>query len=339
MSGLAFVTSAGPAIGWGHLVRTMTMAAAAARRGEPAVVYLPLGAPRPASVPDGVSVVPTGFDEQGLGASLRAATPLRALLLDLPDEDAEVLAWLPFVPSLRVAYRMFGPPAAGAVEHVSLTPEFRPPTRQEHPAGHLPRLSLLGWNLIVVRPSLFAPPDEAKDDPPVVLVTMGGADPHGLTELACRDLLRMPLAAEVLVVVGASNPRGQALRSAFGRRFQVVDQGTLDFDAALRRASLAVISGGLTRYECIAARTPFLAISIHARQQAITEQVTRHGFGRHLGVADEIVPGSIVTTLDGLLLDPAARAAMVDAVGGHLAADVPERVLASLDRWQAYADA
>lgn len=332
MTDLAFVTDAGPAIGLGHLSRTATIAEAAVRDGASAAIYLPPGAPTlPASLGTG-SVVHTPFTPRGLGAALGHGR--QPVILDLPDEQIAALPWLKDRDGLRVAFRMFGPPQAGVVEHVSLTPAYEPPALEEGPSGALPRWSASGWDLIVVRPTLFARGDEKQVDPPLVIVTMGGADPDGLTELVCGDLLPAPMEAEIVVVIGASNPRGADLRAAFGHRLRLVDQADFDFDVALRRASLAVINGGLTRYECMAARTPFLAVSIHEQQYGITEQVTRHGFGRNLGVGHDLEPGTIVASLGDLLHDPSARAAMVAAAGDRITVGAPRRILERVRDWQ-----
>lgn len=332
MTDLAFVTNAGPAIGWGHLSRTATIAEAAVRDGVSATVYLPPAAPTPPASSGIGSVVHTAFTPRGLGAALGHGHD--PVILDLPDEELAALSWMKDGDRLRVAFRMFGPPQAGAIEHVSLTPAYRPPSSEERPAGHLPRWSVSGWDLIVVRPTLFARGDEKQVDPPLVVVTMGGADPNGLTELVCSDLLLAPPEAELVVVIGASNPRRAALKAAFGHRLHLMDQADIDFDATLRRAALAVINGGLTRYECIAARTPFLAVSIHEQQYAITEQVTHQGFGRNLGVGHDLEPGTIVASLSDLLGDPSARAAMVAAVGDHITLEAPRKILERVLGWQ-----
>ena len=140
-----------------------------------------------------------------------------------------------------------------------------------------------------------------KDDPPCIVVTMGGADPAGLTSIACRTLLDGHAAERTTVVVGALNRTRDRLHAKFGERFDVMDQQDRDFDRTLRTATVTIINGGLTRYECVAAATPFVAISLNAYQARFTEKVVARGFGRHVELVDSWVGARLRADVGWLL--------------------------------------
>ena len=75
----------------------------------------------------------------------------------------------------------------------------------------------------------------------------------------------------------------------------------LDFAHELKTSKLAIINGGNTRYECVASRTYFLALSIHKKQYDITGLTTKFGFGKNIGVFQKIKLKNLLKTLKNLL--------------------------------------
>lgn len=342
-----FLTDAGPDIGLGHVSRTTVMSAAVAAQGVRGEVYAPRPVPLDGDAP---AVTVAQFTEHDLGHRLAALDSEALVLLDLPDERLATLQWLARVPVFRAAFRMFGP-TQEAVEHVSLTPAYHPDETVEHhgAASRLPLVELSGWGVIVVRASLFGPLSGARPasraavDPtrPSVLVTMGGSDPHDLTGLACEALAGLAGSVEVVVAVGRSNHRFDRLSLEYGTSMSILRPTTAEFDELLRAATVAVISGGLTRYECMAAGTPFVAIAIHDRQAAITREVTSRGFGLDVGPYQRLAKGAVAAAVERLLTDAPLRHAMVAGASDHVRPDTPARIVARLTQlrstlpWQA----
>lgn len=335
MTTWVFVTSAGAEVGQGHAARVATLARTAAERGDTIQVCIPTGlATPPALRAADVTITHAPFTEQALGRVIENSPKESVIFLDLPDSLMESLQWMSAYQPLRVAFRMFGPPAAGALEHISLTPEFAPPSVLRSEGTSLPRLVATGWDLIIVRDSLFAKGDDKAPSRPTVLVTMGGADPLELTEKACDDLIQGGFSERVVVVVGTSNPRRDDIRRRYSERFEVFMQGEIDFDAALKSASVAIINGGLTRYECLAAKTPFVAISIHETQYAITEKVTKLGFGENLGVHTHIPEGGVTKAVSRLLRDFGTNALHHTGAVQNIDPDAPAQLLDRCREWQ-----
>lgn len=331
------LTDAGFDIGHGHLSRTAVMARAIAASGGRPLVCVPRHVPLDLGT-TATTVVP--FTKHDLGpvvAALDGADDL--ILIDLPDEGLGALWWLERLPVFRAAFRMFGP-AGRAVEHVSLTPAYQPDETASGPGpeaekGHLlPLVRLSGWGAIVVRSSLFdvETPDQNAGTEGLrsVLVTMGGSDPHDLTGLACGALAHLARDVPVVVAVGRGNPRFDVLSAEYGSVMAVVRPTEAEFDDLLRAATVAVISGGLTRYECMAAGTPFVAVAIHDQQAAITRQVTSRGFGLDLGPYERLAPGAVAGAAQTLLTDDDLRLGMIAGAREHVRPDTPVRIVERL---------
>jgi spore coat polysaccharide biosynthesis predicted glycosyltransferase SpsG len=304
-----FIAAESSKIGAGHASRLRLLADSARQAGIAAeVVVLPFpGPPSGAERDPGVT--------RGPGRDLGSEA---VVVLDGPDEFLDTMANGLHSRALKVAFRMYGVPR-GALpwEDVTITPSFEPTFAREVrcPRAHL---MLGGSAAVLVRSTCFQREGERKDDPPRIVVTMGGADPAGLTSIACRALLDGHVPERTTVVVGALNRSRERLHAEFGERLDVVDQRGIDFDRTLRTASVAIINGGLTRYECVAAGTPFIAISLNAHQARFTEQVVARGFGRHVGQVDSGVGARLRAEMGWLLENPRRRSAMAERAAALL---------------------
>lgn len=310
------------AIGSGHAARLSLLAATARKLGMDAdLVVLGDTLPRAGGVNEADATT-------SLIAERRSAPAV--LVLDGPDEFIEAICtgWSPR--TLKVAFRMYGV-ARDVVpaEDVTVTPSFEPSYEREV-RDPRPHLQLGGVATILVRPTCFERPGEREEAPTSILVSMGGSDPAGVTAIACRALLEVRDLPHVTVVVGALNGDRGELRASFGEQFEVVDQRDVDFDRALRRASIAVVNGGLTRYECVAAATPFVAVSLNRDQARLTERVVAHGVGRHVGLVDPGVGGRIRDEVAALLSSPLRRHEMTARARNLLDANAPAGLLARI---------
>jgi UDP:flavonoid glycosyltransferase YjiC (YdhE family) len=305
-----FVTAASAGIGYGHVSRTRLLAHEAHRLGLQVDVIT-----SPGSVPTGCLGSGPRWHEVNVAAGVlqevaAGGPPPSVVVMDAPDDWLRQPSWsrawaTDRDPPLVAVFRSDGPPnAEDTFEHVSLTPTFEAPRTTDvlGPAGPSRRWS--GRDLIFVRPSTFLDDPSTKDDPPRIVVTMGGADPCKITWQVCGALLEHPIPARVAVVIGRLNPDAEAIATAYAEYFEVLHQGTFDFDELLKRASIAVVNAGLTRYECIAAQTPFVAISMNDRQGRFTELVVGEGFGAHAGVVGPAALAEALRTLHDWLRHP-----------------------------------
>lgn len=303
-----FVATSSPKIGNGHVSRLRLLAAETALAFPEHQQTLLFGAP--------------GDDGSAL-AALKRVEGEAIVVLDGPDSFVDPVISLESLrsPSVLVAaFRMYGVQEGQSVsEDLSLIPSFTPTRLERRPRGFV----YSGRRLVLVRKSLFAQESDVKPDPPLVLVTMGSADPADLTTLAAEALVGLESRFRVTLVVGALNPRAEELQACYSDKFEVVHQGRADFDSLLKSASLAVVSGGLTRYECIAAKTPFVSVSLNQQQAQYTSAVTEAGFGSHAGVHGTVTVEQVREALLRLADDPATLDRMRQTAQGMLAADNP----------------
>lgn len=308
-----FLACASPRVGAGHDSRTQLLAAACERAG--------------------MVVDRLVLDEGDSPASHRRLTEAlyrRAwdvVVLDGPDAfvDGRVGRLPPG--ALKVAFRMYGP-GDGSGEDVAVTPSPAETYEDRRPD----RLVVGGRAYLFVRPRLFEARGVERDG---VLVTMGGADPGDATTLACEALEPLAYEHRVTVVVGRLNPRYEELHRRFGGAFRVLRQVEADFDALLSSAAVAVINGGLTRYECVAAATPFVAVSLDERQAAFTDAVVSAGFGRHAGLLASASPRTILAMVRELLEQPGDRSEMAERARGLVSPDAPGAFALALAGWRA----
>ena len=135
------------------------------------------------------------------------------------------------------------------------------------------------------------------------LITMGGADPKNITELAINGLKMVGL-KDVSVAIGSANMRHDAICALVPSTWRILEQGQFDFAAELAIHRIALINGGVTRYECAAIGTPFAAISLHEYQASITNRLVQDGFGFHLGIYNAISAELIGAEIAKILSSP-----------------------------------
>ena len=153
-----------------------------------------------------------------------------------------------------------------------------------------------------------------------LLVTLGGGDDRGGTEL-CLDALRLldPRPA-CTVLVGPFNPRRRRIEEkAAGCGGDVtVIFGERDVAAKMAEADIAVIGGGTTTFEAAAMGLPFVAIQIAKNQSRNAEAWDRAGAGLDAGPVERLALERLAGLLASLLEDGARRASLSSAGMAHV---------------------
>ena len=118
-----------------------------------------------------------------------------------------------------------------------------------------------GWEWVLLRPGFAAEPRRSPHERPVVLVTMGGTDPAGLTLKAVRALARVTASFETVVLLGPGFSRDAELgrlMESYPHAFRIVRDGDVRREMLAARSRGAVVrchrlrSGGM----CPAGRAP-----------------------------------------------------------------------------------
>jgi spore coat polysaccharide biosynthesis predicted glycosyltransferase SpsG len=298
---------AGQAVGFGHLARTLALADALQAAGATCRFVVP---------PDATA-----------HAWLRAAGHDDPMMLVDPDRPwPEVLVGAEaadvVIVDVRRPLTAAEVRALGASAHVVLVDDDGPGAALADlvvapcgPTGE-PRW-LVGPAYVPLRAPALRPP-RAASATPVVLVSMGGSDPGGLTAPVVEVRIVANPASRVWLQLGPLCARhGVAAPWA-------VEPGGLGRHLAV--ADLAVLAFGVTVYEALASGVPAIAL---CRTPGDEAHVARLGEGvRSLGMA--WTPDDVTAAVSALAADPARRAAMSRAGRAMVDGRGAERVAAEI---------
>jgi UDP-2,4-diacetamido-2,4,6-trideoxy-beta-L-altropyranose hydrolase len=306
---------ASPAIGLGHVARCRSLACALRAAGA--------------------RVLFACRDDEGIAARFLAPARFRVVALpDLPEvEDARR--------SLAAAGRR--PPAAIVADHYGLGPAWWREARRATPLlviddvgrkdldgeadlvlnqnagagpGMVPRTmrALLGPRFAMLRPEYLSlraararrrAPKQASR----LFVTVGGADPHGVTGRLVRGLRGVPALERIDVVVGPASGRVPIVDDP---RVRLV-RSPPDFPELLAAADIALTGGGTTVYESACLGLPALAVRMAANQNGICTAMAAAGPLLDLGPHARLSARRAARAVADLAADPGRRAAMARA--------------------------
>ena len=265
---------ASPEIGTGHVVRSLSLAAALRESGAQVTLASDemVDTVRPRVTTLGVELVrregqalPADwvvFDGSHIDPSMRATlTPpgARALVIDDLGSDLEGA-------TLALNQNLYATPAG--------------PTRPG-PEGEL----LAGPTYALLRPE-FADLGPERQQPPVaqrVLVTMGGSDPNDATTAVVGSLSTRRQLAHVRVIIGAEHPSAASVeRLAVGAGYEVVRDAP-SLAPHLAWADMVISACGSTVLEVARAGRPMIGIVLAENQLRVADSVEREGIGAVAG--------------------------------------------------------
>lgn len=141
-----------------------------------------------------------------------------------------------------------------------------------------------------------------------VLVTLGGSDPANVTGDVI-ELLSMVKAAEIIVVVGGSNPHLDLLRRRVADSSYPLEivADAHNMPDLMQWADVAIAAGGTTSWELAFAGLPSLIITLADNQAGISDALDRAGLGISLGKWGSEAKRRLATELPQLMADPRRR--------------------------------
>ena len=338
MATIAFRTTAGKQIGFGHLRRCLTLAGELRRAGGPA------------------SSICFWIDSDPTAVAVAAAAGFEARSLSGPEPDATA-AWLEagevgtlVVDSYTVAPDWFSAWRRHVGSLVAIddladrqldvdvvvngTPQAAQLSYRTAPGAQL----LLGPRYALLRPHFRdLPARRAAPRVARVLVTLGGADPQSSTMAVVEAVQRaLPEAALDVVIGPLFGPMPDLDRRAAGDPPRLrIHRDLDDLSALMSAADLAVSGGGQTLYELAATGVPTVALCLADNQEpniAALAGVSLLSAGPlRESVADRF--RRVEEACRQLAADPALRELMSDAgrslIDGQGAGRVAEAILRS----------
>jgi UDP-2,4-diacetamido-2,4,6-trideoxy-beta-L-altropyranose hydrolase len=181
-------------------------------------------------------------------------------------------------------------------------------------------IPLLGSRYALLRPEFLAWRDWRREIPVVarhLLVTLGGSDPHNVTQQALHALAQLKEPnLEVRVVIGPANPWRDELRQTVRQVAYPVQLLTNvdDMPGLMAWADVAICAGGGTCWELAFMGVPMLAVVLADNQREVVKGLSDYEMGVNLGAAADLQPARLAEDLHALLHDPVRRTRM-SAVG------------------------
>jgi spore coat polysaccharide biosynthesis protein SpsF len=169
-----------------------------------------------------------------------------------------------------------------------------------------------GWEWILLRPEFSI---KNKRDPhtvPVILVTMGGSDPFGLTMIAVSALELLEEKFEVHLIVGPAfthNKELQNLMKKTRHHYRILENVSNMADI-MREADLAVHSFGVTSYELAALGIPSICLCLTDDHAESASLFVDEGMLVSLGTYQTVTTDELARAIRNLISDPMQRKRM-----------------------------
>lgn len=354
---LTFRADASGEIGFGHLRRCLTLAAAAAQRGhEIAFLLSDLSDETAAGMLNGlagsIQRIGGGGRPGGEIAALKREQIAAGDVMVCDCAHARVLAERQRLPELlRSLHEATGrlvvieglgcdsiAEECDGIADLLITPYAVAEGRYRRPRE---TRQLVGAEFAILAPGYGANGRAARKIAPEarrILITTGGADPTDVALQAlsaCEQIA--PPNLEIHVVVGPffSPSLRRALAAAAARSVHAVSliEAPENLLAEMLWCDLAISTSGLTKYELAATGTPTVLLSHDAAHAKNNEAFAALGAVLDLGEASALSGSAISQAVSGLLRDPAGREEMsqrgrwaVDGAGVERIIDVIEEM-------------
>ena len=274
-----FVVAAGPRIGFGHLVRSRSLARALGV--SPVVVVRGSAKTRHRAGTAGWQLVNIGSDEE-----LRRLDP-HVIVVDDP-QPAAVASWVRRARRAGVPVATIHDLGIAAIESdLVIDGSVQSPARIDGRFG-----SLRGASYAILDPRVRTTRDKVmRRAPRRVLIALGGGR-HSVWAARLADAIAARVAGvEIRVAGGFTGPRrARVLSSAtwVERKDGLADE--------LASASMAVLAGGVTLYEACALGTPVVAVALNAAQHVTIRAIARRGAAVDGGRLYGILPATAPST-------------------------------------------
>ena len=174
---------------------------------------------------------------------------------------------------------------------------------------------LLGTRFVQLRGEFLEWRDWRRTIPPrakKILVTLGGSDSQNVTFKAVQAIRQITgLKCETTIVIGASNPQGEILKSIMQNSPAIrVLQNADNMPELMAEADLAIAAGGTTAWELAFMGLPALMIVLAENQRSNAEQLQSAGVARNLGWHNKLSPEKIAGEIARLTGDFSVRSEM-----------------------------
>jgi UDP-2,4-diacetamido-2,4,6-trideoxy-beta-L-altropyranose hydrolase len=304
------------ALGWRHRFAVTRQTAPWLSNGDPIIVPPGIdGAHAVAQAVTAIGVICLVVDHYGLDATFESAARGKASMMlvidDLADRQHDCDLLVDPNPE-RVAADYAG--RTNGATRFLLGPQY----------------ALLRPEFAARRPARVRPPRQPAER---LLITLGGADPHNVSQRLLEALPRLgDSGLKTVLVIGPANPHREtlaALAPSLGVEI-VVDPP--DLVGLMLDADLAVSSASTSFWELACLGVPALVVVTADNQRAVALAAANAGAALVLGESNRLDPRDLTTAITALAADPERRQRMSDAGRKLVDGKGAERVAAAVAR-------
>jgi spore coat polysaccharide biosynthesis predicted glycosyltransferase SpsG len=336
---ILFRVDAAPRLGWEHLWRCLTFAAALQRRRRPAFILAQLD-PGALAVTvkrggnEWLSASAPAGSAEDLEETLREVRRLRpqAVVVDSPDVTE---AYLDALRGEGVAVVSIDSLAATALPSQLVVNPLLGPGREAYSFRRGAQL-LLGARYALVRPEVRRQRPIRSQEPiqPFrALVALGDDDLHQQAVDTARHLLNTPKVGRVDVAVRAYHPQLEALKALAESNPERLDVVTEPAEIPLRitRSHFAVTAGNNWSLELACVGVPQLIVVQSETHWPTAQLLEEAGAATCLGWHANVSPATIRQAVVSLLSDPLERQTMARAGRRLIDGRGPDRLVTALE--------
>lgn len=288
---IVFVTNGNTNIGFGHISRTMMLYSFFKKNNFFAKIIVPESCSFPVNED---FIIVKSLAEKDLSFISR---DFDIVVIDSIEDDYDNLSWIRNTKLFVVSITLFLFDFSKRYEHISFFPSIR-----ESKIITIGRTQIYTGNKYLTFREDFGNNDFIiREKGEKVLITMGGTDPFGLSLKVVKALAKDE-SLHITILLSEKADYYNEL-SDFSKMYpNVLLIGFTDnMLALLKNNDIAIINGGLTRYETCIVGIPFIALSIHQKQFEITQELVDLGVGINLGIYNEISDEQIFNSAKSLL--------------------------------------
>jgi len=288
---IVFVTNGNPSIGFGHISRTLTLYSYFKKHNH----YTKIIVPESCTFYENEDFIKAkSFSKKDLSF---IEQDFNVIIIDSIEDDFDALSWLEYTKLFVVSITLFLFAFSKRYEHLSFYPSIQEPEIVFTGKTQI----YLGKQYLTFREEFKKANFIVRENANKVLVTMGGTDPFGLT-LRVIEALKNDRELLITVLLSEKSNDFQKL-SEISKLYPNISLigFTKDMARLLTEHDIAVINGGLTRYEACVVGIPFIALSFHKKQFRITQELVNFGVGINLGVYNTLSQTQIYKVVRELL--------------------------------------
>lgn len=282
-----FRADANASVGYGHLMRCLTIADACTKKGLHPVFLMADDASATVVYDRGYSVVVLGTSYDRMEEELvqiRKKIRNHAMIVldsyhltqayvETLRQDGHILLWLD---DLREVHY----PVDGIVNYNLYAETLGYPADDQ-------RHYLLGAKYAPVREAFTTGSYHVSEHLSRILITTGASDPYGAGILFARGLLERGIQAQIMVVCGAFYPHMEELRKlerayASQERIRIL-QNLTDLSGVMRESDFAIAAAGSTVYELCAVGVPSVVYYFADNQRMAAEAFAKQAGSVNLG--------------------------------------------------------